>query len=506
MELHISPEVIASFSRSKAEWLAALKSAKDDTDELRRLSEDMHLSPVLSNVDKRELVKAAASLLGTTYSALNRDLKLHEVENEPKRDHLSFAREAVEGFGPGALIHTKGQFWTWRNRGVWDAVEEQVIRKAAIQCLEGAEAVTDATVRSVLNLMRDEAHDEGTQFDQPADRRINCANGTLDYANGAWTLREHRQADNLTALVPVAFEPDAKCPRFMRFLAEVFEGDKDAADKVSAVLEMLGYSLLQSCRYEKFAVLVGAGSNGKSVLLEVLRALAGPGQVAAVEPAHMGDKFKRGHLRGKLLNIVPELPVGSMLADAAMKSFTSGDVVNGEFKGGQPFDYVPYATIWLGTNHMPHTKDLSQGMFRRALILKFNRQFSESQREIGLADRLKAELPGIFAAACQALGKVFERGYITSPASSVDALKRWRMDSDQVANFVEDCCRMDAGLGPTPHATLFQAFREWAAAENISHTVTGKAFTQRLEGLGAVADRYTMAGKRERGFLGIDLL
>lgn len=505
MDLNISPEVIASFSRSKAEWLAAFESAKDDADEVRRLSEDMHLSPVLPNVDKRELVKVAAKLLDTTYSALKRDLKLNEVDNEPRRDHLSFAREAVEGFGLGALIHARGQFWAWRDRGVWDAVEEQVIRKAAIQCLEGVETVTDATVRSVVSLMRDEAHGEGTQFDKPADRRINCANGTLVYEEGAWTLREHHRADYLTTMLPVAFDPDATCPRFERFLDEIFEGDEDAADKRQAVLEMAGYSLLQSCRYEKFAILVGSGSNGKSVLLEVLRNLVGDGQVSAVEPARMGDRFQRGHLRGKLVNLVPELPVGSMLADAAMKAFTSGDVVNGEFKGGQPFDYRPFATIWLGTNNMPHTRDLSDGMFRRALILKFNRQFREGEREIGLADKLLEELPGILAAACRALAGVFERGCITSPASSMEALKRWRMDSDQVANFVEDRCKVGVEFGPTPHATLFQAFREWAAAENISHTVTGKAFTQRLEGLGFTAGRHTVTGKRDRGFLGIDI-
>lgn len=505
MDLNISPEVVASFSRSKSEWLAAFESAKDDAAEVHRLAGDMHLSPVLSHVDKRELVKVAAKLIGTTYSALNRDLKLHEVESEPRRDHLQFAREAVEGFGPGALIHAKGQFWAWRDRGVWEAVEEQVIRRAAIQCLEGAETVTDATVRSVVCLMRDEAHGEGTQFDKPADRRINCANGTLVYADGAWALQEHRRADYLTTMLPVAYDPDATCPRFERFLSEIFEGDEDAADKRQAVLEMVGYSLLQSCRYERFVILVGSGSNGKSVLLEVLRNLVGDGQVSAVEPARMGDRFQRGHLRGKLVNLVPELPVGSMLADAAMKAFTSGDTVNGEFKGGQPFDYRPFATIWLGTNNMPHTRDLSDGMFRRALILKFNRQFREGEREIGLADRLLAELPGILAAACRALAGVFERGYIISPASSGEALKRWRMDSDQVANFVEDRCKVGAEFGPTPHATLFQAFREWAAAENLSHTVTGKAFSQRLEGLGITAGRFTMAGKRERGFMGIDV-
>lgn len=502
----VSPAVRDDFARSREEWKEALDSAMDDRDAILRLAQDIQLGTDVSAVDKRELTKYAAKLLGTTYGTLRKDVQLDAVPLEPKRDHLSLAREAVEGFGDQGFIFAKGDFWRWDARGVWRTAEEQEVRKCAIDVIESEEPVTDGIVRSVVALMKDIAHSSGTLFDVPVSRRINCANGTLEYLDGAWTLREHRQEDYLTSQVPVPYSHAATCPRFTRFLAEVFEGDDDASDKAQAVLEMLGYSLLQSCRFEKFAILVGKGSNGKSVLLEVLRHLAGPDQVAAVEPARMGDRFQRGHLRGKLVNIVPELPVGSMLADAAVKSFVSGDPVNGEFKGGQPFDYTPYATIWLGTNHMPHTRDLSDGMFRRALILKFNRKFSETDRELGLADKLQKELPGIFVAALEALGNAFERGHITVPPSSNDALKEWRKDSDQVAIFLEECCTLDAGVGPTPVGELFEAYKDWAQSENHRHTVTGKAFGQRLIDLGLQGCKSYVGGRQVRCYFGIDLM
>lgn len=505
----ISPEVRDGFSRTPEEWAEAFHAAANDQEKLMGLVEDMYLDPLLKEVPKRELVKLGAKLLGTTARALTADLKRGEVETEPRRDHLSFAREAVERFGEDGLIFAKGEFWAWQASGVWGMPDEQEVRRAAIGAIEGSEAVTDGVVRSVSALMKDVAHRSGTEFDKPADRRINCANGTLEYADGEWHLREHRQGDYLTSQVPVVYDPSATCPRFDRFLSEIFEGDEDAEDKAQTVLEMMGYSLLQSCAYEKFVILVGSGSNGKSLLLKILEALAGEGQVAAVEPATLEDRFKRGHLRGKLLNAVPELPVGSVLADASMKSFTSGDMVNGEYKGGAPFDYRPFATFWLGTNNMPHTKDLSDGMFRRALILNFNRKFTDETKDAGLIHKLLGELPGILAAACKALGKVFERGYISTPPSSAAALKRWRVEADQVAMFLEEKCVVDAGAGPISHEELFGAFNEWARAEAIRHSVTGKRFTSRLHKLLGVAEdfdnRATINGKRQRGFFGVDL-
>jgi|JI10StandDraft_1071094.scaffolds.fasta_scaffold141888_2 putative DNA primase/helicase len=505
----ISPEVLDEFSRTPEAWAEAFNEAADDHKRLSDLIEDMHLDPLLKAVPKRGLVKLGAKLLGTTARALTADLKLGAVENEPRRDHLSLAREAVESFGEGGLIFAQGEFWSWQAFGVWGMPDEQAVRKAAISAIEGCEPVTDGVVRSVSALMKDVAHRSGTQFDKAVDRRINCQNGTLEYVAGEWHLREHRRCDYLTTQIPVVYDPAATCPRFDSFLAEIFEGDEDAEDKAQAALEMVGYSLLQSCAYEKFAILIGGGSNGKSVLLKVLGHLAGESQVAAIEPHTLADRFKRGHLRGKLLNVVPELPVGSVLADASMKSFTSGDVVNGEFKGSQPFDFRPFATFWLGTNNMPHVRDLSDGMFRRALILSFNRKFTDETKDAGLIHKLLEELPGILTAACKALGKVFERGYISTPPSSAAALKRWRVEADQVASFLEEKCVVDAGAGPISHEELFGAFNEWARAEAIRHSVTGKGFTSRLHKLLGVAEdfdnRVTIDGKRQRGFFGIDL-
>lgn len=499
----VSVDTGKTFIHTRAEWEHALRAAPNPG-AVFEIAQDFGIDPQLKNFDYRALVQLAAKLMGTTYSTLLRDLKA-EANAEPKKHHRDYARETLALFGDGNLVYSQSGFYAWRDSGVWAPILDHEVRRAAADCLEGQEAITDGLVRSVLALARDEAYIESTRFDVPADRRINTMNGTLEYKGGAWVLREHCREDFLTVQVPVSYDEQAACPRFDLFLAEIFEGDADGKEKAQVVLEMMGYSLLQSARYHKFIILLGGGSNGKSVLLSVLENLIGRNQCAAINPAELTGKFTRAHLRGKLANIVPELPVGTILADDHVKSFTSGDSVNAEFKGQDAFNFTPFATFWMGTNHLPFTRDLSFGMFRRAIILNLNRKFGEAEADVQLIDKLLAELPGILARVVRAFAGVIERGGFTVPDSSAEALKAWRRDSDQVAQFVDEMCEVKAGHGPVTHAELFNTFKEWTQDQNIRHSVSGKAFTARLEALGLTSERFTLGKVTARGFYGIEL-
>lgn len=509
IDKYVTADVAREFVRTRAEWAAALQAAAGDHDEVFRLACELAVDPALGHSNQHALLKGAAKLLGCSLKALRADIDgtLPANDDDGKKDDLAFARETIESFGAESLLATPAGFWAWSDAGVWAPLEPLQLRQAAQRVLEGQTRVSAGLVSSVVQLVANELYDPKAHFDEPQDRRINCQNGTLDFIDGAWTLREHRKSDYLTTQIPVAYDPAATCPRFDRFLAEIFEGDEDAADKSALICEMLGYSLLQSCRYEKFIILTGGGSNGKSVLLEVLRALVGAGQCAAVDPTKLGSPFQRAHLRGKLANIVPELPAGGMLADAEVKALVSGDLMTAEFKGRDAFDFVPFATLWAGTNHLPHTRDLSHGMARRALIVPFNRTFGDDDREIGLADRLKAELPGILAKALRALAQVFERGRFTEPASCRDALKAWRLSSDQVAQFVEDRCVCDPLSGDmTLSKHLFTGFLDWARDANLKHQVTRRTFAVRLQALGFKhTERVSIGGERGAAFFNIRL-
>jgi hypothetical protein len=89
-----------------------------------------------------------------------------------------------------------------------------------------------------------------------------------------------------------------------------------------------------------------------------------------------------------------------------------------EHKFRDPFEFRPYATCWFGTNHLPHTRDFSDALFRRAMVVPFNRKFTPGvDADPRLKDKLIEELPGILNLALDAYARVIERGAFTEPQS-----------------------------------------------------------------------------------------
>jgi len=231
-------------------------------------------------------------------------------------------------------------------------------------------------------------------------------------------------------------------------------------------------------------MLVGTGANGKSVLLYVLEWLCGRDNVAGVQPSEFGNRFQRAHLLGKLANIVSELRQGTVIDDEALKSITSGELTTVERKNKDPFDLRPFATCWFGTNHLPHTRDFSDALFRRALVMPFNLQFKP---ELGncdpmLKEKLVGELPGILRMVLNAYKRALAQGF-TMPASCIEARKEWRLEADQVAQFVEDCCIKDLN-GSEPASLLYGVYGMWADRCGIRNQVGIKQFRDRLTRLG----------------------
>jgi putative DNA primase/helicase len=244
---------------------------------------------------------------------------------------------------------------------------------------------------------------------------------------------------------------------------------------------------MSHARHEKFVMLIGPGANGKSVLLAVLEGLLGPENVAGVQPANFDRSFQRAHLHQKLANIVTELKQGEVIADAELKAITSGEPSTVEHKFKDPFVMRPFATCWFGTNHMPHTRDFSEALFRRATILQFNRTFAIHEQDPMLKNKLLAELPGILNITLDAYACALVDGF-TQPESSNDAKKEWRLEADQVAQFVEDVCQRDPE-SRTSASDVFRAYQSWAQDNGIGKTVSAKGLRDRLTRLGFGAQK-----------------
>lgn len=437
----------------------------------------------LKAIQKRQVRQAIKKATGLPFSVME-EAERANFDDEGT-DDLQQARALVDEIGHNNVIGADTFVWQWRDTGVWQKQEDRTVKQWVQHHLaENADGVKKSLVDSVTDLFRTEIFRPHHRFDIGPPECVNTLNGELVLVNGQWQLMPHNREHYRTTQIPVEYDPKAQAPRFVQFMAEVFKGDPDAADKAQALLEMIGYTLMAHCRHERFIIMVGTGANGKSVLLSVLEALAGVDNVAGVQPSQFDRSFQRAHLHGKLANIVTEIKQGEMIDDASLKGIVSGEPTTVEHKFKDPFVMRPFATCWFGTNHMPHTRDFSDALFRRALVVEFNNKFKP---ELGncdpqLKDKLLGELPGILSLALDAYADALQNGF-TMPASCMEAREKWRLEADQVAQFVEDECERvpDAKVRPQP---LFDAYKEWADENGIHKRLAQKSFGDRLVMLG----------------------
>jgi len=469
-------------ARTYQDLLTGARDLGEDADGAESIIAEAASLPPLR---KRKIHEAIKSSTGLPLSAIAAEERLlGDGDREP--DDLDLARELIDEVGRDNLLAVQSFVYQWLDTGVWKALEPRAVRKLVQQSVARRcdVRVGKARVDSVADVFATEVFRPDHQFNVGPVECVNTESGELSLVDGAWTLVPHRRENYRTTQIPVEWNPRADAPRFRKFLAEVFAGDADAGEKAQALLEMIGYSLMAHCRHEKFVILVGAGANGKSVLLAVLEALCGPSNVAGVQPSQFDRAFQRAHMHGKLANVVTEVKQGETIDDASLKGIVSGEPSTVEHKFRDPFTMRPFATCWFGTNHMPHTRDFSDALFRRALVVEFNEVFKPDLGNCDpqLKDKLLKELPGILRLSMESYAGALACGF-TMPESCLAAREKWRLEADQVAQFIADDCTADPRVRVEP-GILYETYRQWAGACGINRLLTLRSFRDRLDRLG----------------------
>ena len=201
------------------------------------------------------------------------------------------------------------------------------------------------------------------------------ANGLLDLDTG--TLRPHTPDWFSAVCLPYPYEPGAVAPRWSAFLERNLEGD---ADRIALLQEFFGYCLARTTDGQACLILHGPGGNGKSVVLAVLRAMLGAGNVATVPLEHFAQRFAMAQTLGKLANVCPEVGELDRTAEGTLKGYIAGDAMFFEKKGKDGFTALPSARLVIATNNVPRFADKSEGMWRRLLILPMTVQIPPGER------------------------------------------------------------------------------------------------------------------------------
>jgi len=309
---------------------------------------------------------------------------------------------------------------------------------------------------------------------------LTVANGTLELTDA--TLREHRREDRSTLLAGAPYEPDAKCPLWRAFLDRIFAGDSEIIDFIRRAV---GYMLTGRTDEQILFLLHGLGSNGKSVLLAVLRALLGdysrntPASTL-LERRNGGDAIPNdlARLRGVRLVTAAETGDGRRLDEERVKALTGGDVISARFMRGEWFDFQPVFKLALATNHLPVIRGTDHAMWRRVRLIPFTVTIPDDEQDKALTDKLLDELPGILAWAVTGCLDWQHHG-LQPPAAVMAATSEYREEMDTLGAFIDDACELNPAATVNA-ADLYLAYTTWCEINGERFPLTQTAFGRRL--------------------------
>lgn len=353
---------------------------------------------------------------------------------------------------------------------------------------------TNSRVNNAFNILIYSIYKKADELFQNRNL-LNLANGMLDIETGK--LLPHDKDYFSLVQVPIKYDPGADCPRFDRFLEEIFSDDPL---KKRTIQDFAGYCLYPKIFLHKCLFLIGTGSNGKSVLINTISKIIGKENLCALNLHQLTDKFLLGTLKGKLLNISSEVQTGSPIKDNILKEVISGDLVKADIKFKDPIEFRPIAKHIFCMNEVPVILDKTYAFHRRLIIVKFKKVFRGKDRDKFLEDKLAKELPGILNWCLEGLHRILKNKDIFVSDQMENDKKDFIKQVNPLILFVEERCLIQDG-SIIEKGQLYLDYDNWSKNSGLRPLSKVKFYRQLLEDFPTVKE--DTFGKRT--FKGIGL-
>lgn len=331
--------------------------------------------------------------------------------------------------------------------------------------------------------------------------RVACASHTLAFSRNIdlecpdpdverWqsevdAIPQHRREDWITAVIPIKWKGiEAGAPNWRRFIADMHPDEA----RRRTLQQYAGLGLLGTpVQFMMFHY--GLGANGKSVFLETLTRVLGPGLAVGLPRESVvgsGERSAGGaspdlvRLYGKRMVRILEVKGDAPLQEDLIKKLTGGEAfpVRTLFKGY--FEFQSIATPHMSGNGFPTIDGTDNGIWRRLLVMHWDQVIPEEKRrdlEDVVSEFVRDEGPGILAWLVEGALDYLANGLVIAPSVQA-ATKDYREEMDPIGEFVSACVRRTDGGRVQAHS-MYEAYVSWSMA-NAKRARTNTKFGRTL--------------------------
>ncbi|MET9419054.1 phage/plasmid primase, P4 family, partial [Streptomyces klenkii] len=314
--------------------------------------------------------------------------------------------------------------------------------------------------------------------------------GIIDLRTG-WLKPPDPQEDFHTRSTTVGPQP-IPTPRWHRFLTDTFGDDTEGREVIGFLQLLLGYSVTGDVGAQVLPFLLGAGKNGKSVLLDVLMKLLGDYADAAPPGLLMARSYEchpteLAELHGRRVIVCSEVKPGDRFDEARVKLLTGGDRIKARRMRQDFFSFEPTHKLWLLGNHRPEVGTGGYAFWRRIRLIPFEHTVPDNRKVDNLADVLVTEQgPGILNWLIEGARRYLTGDKdLTGPSRVRIATTAYADTEDHTGRFFDECCVLTPDQ-KAEQASLYATYKAWCQNEGAT-AVSSRAFAQRARDLVGLA-------------------
>ena len=397
------------------------------------------------------------------------------------------------------IIFSNGAFFTPDGRVTDDLPLRGEIYEALKDC-----AVNNIPrkISNILEVMKLAAQVEDFP---PEQDRIHLANGTLQL-DGTFT---EGKPEIVRSRLPVAYRPDAPVPvLWLHFLDGLLY-----SEDIPTLQEFIGYCLIPSNKGQRMMVIKGNGGEGKSQIGSVLSRMMGSNMKDGSIGKISENRFARADLEHILLCVDDDMQMEALRKTNYVKSIvTAQGKMDLEKKGKQSYQgWMSARLLAFSNGDLQSLYDRSDGFYRRQLVLTTKERPVDRIDNPDLAEKMKAEVEGIFLWAFDGLQRLVANNFRFTESERIkanrEAVKR---DNNSVAAFLESEGYVQFRDGACISSKeLYDIYRMWCE-ENAATEIKKRSFSDFVI---ANKSRYhleycntvkTSSGRRVWGFKGIE--
>ena len=233
--------------------------------------------------------------------------------------------------------------------------------------------------------------------------------------------------------------------------------------------EVIGYTFYRRNELRKAFILTGDKHNGKSTYLDMIAQLLGVENTTALDLKELGDRFKTAELFGKLANIGDDIGDEFIANPAIFKKVVSGDRVNAERKGQDPFDFTCYAKMLFSANSIPRIKDKSGAVIDRLIIVPFDASFNKNDPDYDPYIKYKLHddvvMEYLINIGIAGLKRILENQGFTVNKKVIDNIKEYEENNNPILLFFQEITEADVLGKPTKY--VYQKYAEFCLSNSF---------------------------------------